>query len=393
MATSRQREKISEYFAAHLIASKNVTGETNSHVATNHTMRVVPIPPISLQWLINSNGWPLGRVTSCSGYPKTHKSAFGYQLAGWYMAYNGIAALIDTENKTHKEVMKSIVGGSEMFKKYGKSRQFQISIVTKADEWRDLLEKWQAERITAFKKGENMPIPHFGLIDSLTSINYREAQEQLADEVGAVGEDIAISMRTFSRQLTGWPATIHTVHRQNNYSDGLQGKARSSGAVSADYFATVDLLFKAGGRSSYNSAFATMPKFGKTGKIITIEVRHSTIGPDGKDQAISVPVLERYVTNEETGKNTRMMYFDWGAADAHFLKQHANRLMDVLDIHCISIRGKGDVFWSEKIGIKEDTPMEASYFGLLIQSNKEIMSKIRNTLCIPENEILEPIEI
>ena len=386
MVSSKLNKKISEYFAAQLASSKNVTGETNSYEASNHKIRVVPIPPISLQWLINSNGWPLGRVTSCSGHPKTHKSTFGYQLAGWYMAYNGIAAIVDTENKSSDRIMKDLVGGSEMFKKYGETRQFQISITTTANEWKDLLAQWQAERITAFKTGEKMPIPHLGLIDSLTGINCREAQNQLTDEVD---EDIAISMRTFSRQLFGWPATIHTVHRQNNQTDGFQGKARSG--VSPDNFATVDLLFKVGGTSSYNSAFATVPKFGKTGKIITMEVRHSTIGPDGKDQAISVPVLERYVTDEETGENDRMVYFDWGAADAHFLKQRVDTLKGVLDIHCISARGKGDMFWSKKLGIKEDTPMEASYFGLLIQSNKKTMSRIRNVLCIPENEILEPI--
>jgi hypothetical protein len=129
--TKKETDAISEFFQAQLAAAKRVTGDANSYVATEHSMRVVPIPPISLQWLINSNGWPLGRATSCAGDPKTFKSTFSYQLASWFMDYGGLCNIIDTENKQNGKTMEAIIGGTELADKYATFRDRKISSTEK----------------------------------------------------------------------------------------------------------------------------------------------------------------------------------------------------------------------------------------------------------------------
>ena len=114
-----------------------------------------------------------------------------------------------------------------------------------------------------------------------------------------------------------------------------------------------------------------------------MQVRHSNLGPNSRDRKISVPVLANY-WKDENGKKTRNLYFDWGAADAHFLFQHEKQITDTIDIHKKNVRGHGDYYWSEAMGIPEDKKMPATMFGLVCQTNEEIMASLRNDLYVEE---------
>ena len=50
-----------------------------------------------------------------------------------------------------------------------------------------------------------------------------------------------------------------------------------------------------------------------------------------------------------------------------------------------NVRGHGDYFWSETLGIPQDEAIPASMFGMVIQSNEEIMKSLRNDLYIDEH--------
>ena len=106
-------------------------------------------------------------------------------------------------------------------------------------------------------------------------------------------------------------------------------------------------------------------------------------------QKISVPVLVNYCRGEE-GKKRKNLFYDWGAADAQFLKERAKDVTDTMDIGVKSVRGKGDYYWSETLGISEEKKLPASIFGMVIQSNEEVMKSLRNDLYIDEH-IVQPI--
>jgi hypothetical protein len=143
-------------------------------------------------------------------------------------------------------------------------------------------------------------------------------------------------------------------------------------------------MFSIGGSSAYNSANARKPGAGKKGTIISIEVRHSKIGPDGPERKISVPMLEHYHT-DGTGKKTRNLFIDWGAVDAHFLGERAKQISETMDIGKRNVRDRGDYYWSEALGIPEDKAVPASMFGMAIQSNEGVMKSLRNDLYIDEH--------
>ena len=116
-----QKNKVFDIFQKQLAAAKRVTGDAYTYAVTDHdkSLRVIPIPSIALQWLINSNGWPLGRTTSCTGKPKTFKSTFSYQLAAWFLQHKGFAQISDTENTQFGETIRDIIGNDELYEKYG----------------------------------------------------------------------------------------------------------------------------------------------------------------------------------------------------------------------------------------------------------------------------------
>jgi hypothetical protein len=78
------------------------------------SIKVVPVPSLALQWLINSNGWPLGCITSCSGNLKTYKSTFTHQLMAWFIHAGGVSSLIDTEGQSSWENLETMIDESEL---------------------------------------------------------------------------------------------------------------------------------------------------------------------------------------------------------------------------------------------------------------------------------------
>jgi hypothetical protein len=166
-----------------------------------------------------------------------------------------------------------------------------------------------------------------------------------------------------------------TLHLINHQGDGSR-----NGDFSQHLHTSLDLGFTIGGSSSYNASANRNPGCGHEGWIITIKVGFSAMGPDGDKQAISVPVLVRYARNEKTGKNQRFIMYDWGAADAHFLRLKYDQISKVFPLEVEYVRGCGECMKSELLGMEDF--FSASVFGLLLQSNHEVMQLLRNELGI-----------
>jgi hypothetical protein len=173
------------------------------------------------------------------------------------------------------------------------------------------------------------------------------------------------------------------VNQEQDRGDGFPGKKRAGG-VSQDYYTSIDLTFKQGGSSAYNQTKANKPGCGKEGRIITMNVRYSSMGADGPDQSIAVPVLVEYYVRGDGKKASRVMY-DWAAADVHFLSTVYNKIKDVFDMETKYVKGYGTYAKSDRLGVDDFIP--ARQFGLLLQANTEVMSELREQLCITERPV------
>ena len=140
---NRSQNNVPSIFKKQLDASKKITGVANTFTVFNpyQLMPVVPLPSIALQWLINSNGWPLNRMTSCTGEPKTFKSAFSYQLASWFLEHGGIAQIMDTTRKLPSKSLHDMSSNNALYEEYAKAARLQISRIKSQEEWIDILEK------------------------------------------------------------------------------------------------------------------------------------------------------------------------------------------------------------------------------------------------------------
>jgi hypothetical protein len=370
---------------------------------------VVPIPPISLQWLINANGWPLGRMTSCGGKPKTFKSTFGFQLMAWTVQAGGIAQLLDTEGKVNESLLRLMMLGSGL--PLTGSLRCGLTHAHSFEAWHNSLlytaDKWLRD----FSKPENCPYPAAYVVDSLTGANSQSATDELA-----AGEDTGMSRtgqlnakrlyaffrdtarmfhevshaktaKTWKRSYQPWPSFFHFVHQLREGGGQYEPDTKSGGA-SPDFFTSLDIKFTNARGGPYGSK-TVIDTGGRTGKHIDMQVNYSSMGPSGKSQHISVPVLIGAATEQGVPGTQTVGVYDWGAADTHFLVSQYDKIKHLFDIEnkransCKEVR-------STALGMTDFVHM--SEFGEMVQDNKELMKAIRGCLGIPTKEefIFEP---
>ncbi len=366
--------------------------------APSKMMQVVPVPSIALQFLINSNGWPLGRRTSSAGDAKTGKSTFSYQLGAWFIEAGGIVNIIDTEGKPACDSLESVVRSVDLPREVLEAR-YRITGATTIEQWQSIVLK-QAEHLkTTFSKPSDCKMPSLIVLDTLAGVNSKAGSDEIVENGGGVamsrvgqlnakanyqffreGEEMSLDKATGER----WPTLFHYVNQEQARGDGFPGKVRSGG-VAQDYYTSLDLVFKKGGTSAYNTAKAKSPGCGKEGVVVTVGVRFSTMGPDNKNHTISLPALVEYY-KDDNGDKRSCVLFDWGAADTHFLSQHYKKIKNVFDMETKYVNGHGQYAKSSTLGVTEF--IKAREFGLLLQKNKKVMKLLRNELGIPERREL-----
>jgi hypothetical protein len=352
------------------------------------SIKVVPVPSLALQWLINANGWPLGYITSCSGNLNTYKSTFTHQLMAWFIHAGGVSNLIDTEGQSSWENLAAMIDESELSNKE-LAKRCVISSAQTMEQWQGLLQKQADYLKDKYTTPTNCPIPCLNVVDSLSGVDSRSYKNELTTNGSSCEQLSTKSLHRFvrygARQLMissdqpaeRWPMTLHLINHQ--------GDGSRSGDFSQHLHTSLDLGFTIGGSSSYNAAASRTPGCGHEGWIITIKVRFSAMGPDGDKQAISVPVLVKYARNEKTGKNQRFIMYDWGAADAHFLCLKHDQISKIFPLEVECVHGRGKYMKSELLGM--DGFFSASVFGLLLQSNHKVMQLLRNELGIATRDI------
>ena len=76
--------------------------------------------------------------------------------------------------------------------------------------------------------------------------------------------------------------------------------------------------------------------------------------------------------------------YDWGAGDALFLFKNLKKIKDVLPMDGKFVKGVGLKCWSAYFGQTEKTAVTATLFGLLVQSDPDLMRDLRKVFGIPE---------
>lgn len=96
--------------------SKDKFGHGGLFAGTNWDKLIVglPMPALSLEWLIGQDVLPLSTVYLLNGPPGSCKSALLYEMFRWFANAKGIGRLFDTELKLSKTLLPSIMGYTKM---------------------------------------------------------------------------------------------------------------------------------------------------------------------------------------------------------------------------------------------------------------------------------------
>lgn len=390
MAAKKLALDVDDFVDAALATAEQKFGAERCYVAADHESKqiVLPIKPLSLRWLIESNGWPLGRLTQSGGPFGTHKSSFIFQLIKWFLDAGGFAVLIDTENKTSMSLMRSMIGDEYFDKDNPKHKRLLILNAASVNEWQQAITSQYTrlkELVEKLKKRPSFPI--IWAVDSLMGSGSAENLEHVQTEGEAMGRGyqdapILISnfMRTTAGMLLSWPINLHCSNHEKPAIGGPGGYTRAGGK-SGEFYSSLDIVFRRGGVSAFGKSLEYSKQGGNVQrKSITLEIRKSSMGSD-VDKKITVPFCWRFESNPDR----QISWWSWDSATAMLLAEKESVVKDVMDVNHTPKNTVGEVFWSSKLGMKADDAVPAEEFGALVDNNVELKLQLENALHIQQH--------
>ena len=350
----------------------------------------IPIPSLALRWLIDSNVWPLQRLTQSAGVQSTFKSAFLFQLETWFLDAGGLVAHIDTENKTSPSYMYSMIPDKYFTDDECKMR-LQFGNCATINDWQQLITGYVTTAREYVKDNKKRPDePLLIAVDSMMGAGSQESKEHIEEQGDAQGRgfsDAAILISQYLRDLSsgliGLPITVHFTHHEKV---DVQGKGfRRAGGSAPDFYASLDLRFQKGNRTGEEYGSGDIERKNLWGRTITMTVRKSSIGPDARQ--IAVPIFWTY---DEAQNGKQITWWDWDAAAAQLLFQKRTLLKDAFDVSSVKRDRIGDVYWSDSLSITEKDPLNGTEFGKAVINNPDVLAKIELALKIQKHQPYGP---
>jgi hypothetical protein len=389
MAPKKEKANdLDQFLLSALQEAQKEFGSDKVYVASEHEKKQagVFLPFLSLRWLIDSNVWPLQRITGSGGKPATFKSAFSFELERFFLEAGGVVRHIDTEQKLSSSFMRAII--PDKFFADDMAKRMIIGQATSINDWQKRI-SFEAERlIELVKTVERKPsFPSLWVVDSLMGSASEESHKHVQEEGQGQGRgwtDASILIANYLRDLTstllGLPVTLHLV---NHEKDDMSGKGtRRPGGVSVDFHATVDIRFQLGDRTGEKySGKGIVDRKDVQGKSITMSIRKSSQGPDIGRQ-ICVPFFWWY-----DEQNTQRAKWDWNSATVALLLNNKSALKGVLDVEIVSAARGPERYYSSALGITKDNAMLSSEFGAALEANADVLKAAETALHIQQHQV------
>jgi RecA/RadA recombinase len=383
-------------------------GADSVYAAAEHKEKLltVPIPHLSLQWLVESTGWPLGRYTQSAGPFGSFKSSFAFQLCDWFLRAGGIVLDIDTEGKTSAELRNSVVSSEFTDKSNKVCRRFQHGVATSINEWQRMLvynlENFKQKLADTGTDKVDAP-PYLLVVDSLNGVSSEESIKRLMENGSSAGrafsEDPMVISR-FYKESSGFvgalPVCVHLTNHEK--PDLMQANVmRRPGGVAPDYYATLDIQFK---RGPYGTAMGTAATYEYTtynGRTVKMKMRKSSMGTNGKELCVCFKWTYKV---DASGRMEQVSWWDFEEATAMLIQKFAKRLKHLIDVASVAKRLKagntyphfyvtgGNEALCSGLPTSADTALPANVFGALIESNPALMAELQNELHIHPHPIV-----
>lgn len=372
------------------LASSDAADARSLYTAADHMkfQTGIPLPHFCLRWLLSSNVWPLQRVTSTGGLPKSQKSAFIFQLSRWVLDAGGAVRYIETENKASPTLIRSMVGDEY----YGmgasdtKRTRFRMQTAHSVNEWQQHITEvrnW-VDKVEETNKRKFQGVMLL-VVDSLLGSSTAETQEHISEKGEAIGRgygDAPLLISQYLGSIPDWlhgrPIMLHLNHQEKPNIDGPGN--RRAGGFAPDFYSTVDIQLREGGETMWGKGIH-IDRADFKGKNITIKLRRSSMGPETGKEFV-VPFTWHYRERDpETNNPVQRSQWEWDVAGASLLATRLrNEISPVMDIEFVAKPRIGYVIWSKTAGVSAADALPAAQFMRLLETEKrDLLAEVERT--------------
>lgn len=296
-------------FEKMLKAQQKQFGSDTCYIAPEHEKAHygILLPSFALQYLLTSNALLFEKIVGLSGEKGSGKSALGYEFARMMAMAGGMAADVETENKSNPILIRSFMREFSHFFKFHRAKTMEQA------------QERLTSLLTEYKKlCPNKDVPLYILLDSLTGNKAEETIEKFTED--GHGD------RSFSKEaliiaqffgvvgdfISGFPISlVYTVHQKVKVeTGGFKGhgdQTRTPGGSAPDFMATWHIKVQ---------RIASMKSKSESGNTLKLTTQKNSMGEDRR----SIEVDYRWETfADENGNPDQKSWFDWAKADCDLL--------------------------------------------------------------------------
>ena len=364
----------------------------------------IPTPALAFEYVICQDCFPLGLVLQIVAKHGVGKSGLLAEFGRWFNACDGGMVLCENETKFNEYWYTSIMGHEA----YNRVPLYRCKSV---EDWQRKLtfamKQMQADMVgTKDAPGPGRTFPVLFGVDSIMGKMSEENQEKILGKVGKKGKlgttgegfaqarsfpieagSITKYMRTIPQVMDSWPFALVLINHLRVKTDDMGNPERNkTGGEQVNFQESFELeLKKVGGHAKKISAadFEGIP--------LQLSCEKNSFGPTGRKA--NIRILWRHEEDENTGETVQRSIWDWDWSTVHLLNHllrgenastYLRARLKKMDFHleCPSTSDIDNTAWSATLGMKEKDAVPWQEMGALLRENDEVMSGLRDALCI-----------
>ena len=369
------------FFASAISSAQEKFGDKDAYVASEHKVFGIPLDNLALMWLVDSNVWPLGRVTMTHGAEQSGKSAFLLWLEKLFIRFGGTGVYVSAENKDSPSLIRSLLGEEIKYVDYRRARtiqEWQMHVSHSIDHYRE-------------KQGESGgKFPMIIGVDSIAGVQDQSVKETVDKQGYADGRQYPVGaaavtyyLQVKSNDLVGSPICLHCVNHAKQKIDGGQEKgqnltamsSRPAGASHLRFANSMDVWFKRGG---------DVLRADRKGFVANLRVYKSSLGD--AHRAISVELSWKA---DKTAPGGQQTWWNWDQATADMLaafkdsKKPGDKSSPIFDVlEGFTVNSKK--YSCKRLGL---VAVDGYELGAVINSDEVLLTECMEALNIHKYEI------
>ncbi|GIW58958.1 MAG: hypothetical protein KatS3mg087_0024 [Patescibacteria group bacterium] len=335
------------------------------------------LPSLSLRFLFQQEGYPLGKIVHLVGEEASFKTTFSAEIVRWHVVHGGVGVSLHTEGRPNTDILDGVLG--EFKDKH------TLEVCDNLEEW----ESYLIEFAKHLESKDTNPVPFCAVIDSVLGsaassfITDVEKSGFASSRFATEARLIADFLRVFTRKIVKLPMTICLINHRKLRPSGLPYGPpikTSLGGNEIRYYTSFELELRKSLESDSIGDTTTYE--------VTITTCKNTYGRP--DISLKVPVI--------LSGNPPEVKFDWHAATAKMLQAFSNvkpvptrsvlnRIQEICRVEVRRAGPYGDRFYCEQIGIKSENAVPGTEFGMVLEEHPNILRELYPLLGIARRYI------